>query len=224
MLDQLIIENKYSLDDFDFSVKERSIGMPDKKEIKDTVPFSNKTYDFSAINGEIYWEERKLDYIFECIKGSPAELEEAKTVFSNWVMSVQEAKIYDPYILDYHFIGTFDSIKYSDEDSMEKTTVTVTFSAYPYKIANLPKKYSFTLAASGEVSDVVINNSSHRMIPTITSDVSIVINMDNTSYAIPSGETIDDTLMLPVGKKKITIQNSEATTGTVTISFYEEVF
>jgi len=202
-------------------MKERSIGMPEKKEIKDTVPFSNKTYDFSAIDGEIYWEERKLEYIFECIKGSPAELEEAKTVFSNWVMSVQEAKIYDPYIQGYHFVGTFDSIKYSDEKDTEKTTATVTFMAYPYKISNLLKEYNFSLAISGEVSGTVL---SHRMIPTINSDVSIVIEIDNTSYAIPSGETTDDALMLPVGTTNLVIKNSEAVAGNVKISFYEEVF
>lgn len=222
MLDQLIIEDKYSLDDFGFSMKERSIGMPDKKEIKDTVPFSNKTYDFSAIDGEVYWEERKLEYIFECVKGSPEELEEAKTLFSNWVMSVQEARIYDPYIQGYHFVGTFDSIKYADE--VEKTTATVTFMAYPYKVANIESSYNFSIAASGEVSDIVANNSSHRMIPTITSDVSIVIEMNNTSYAIPSGETIDDALMLPIGKTSLVIKNSEAVAGNVKISFYEEVF
>lgn len=56
MLDQLIIGDKSSFDDFDASVSERNISPPKKKEIKETVPFSNVTYDFSKINGELFWE------------------------------------------------------------------------------------------------------------------------------------------------------------------------
>jgi predicted Ser/Thr protein kinase len=78
MLDQLIIGDKGSCDDFEASVKERVIHPPKKKSIKKTIPFSNVTHDFSAINGEVYWEERTLEYIFEIIANSAEELEEKK--------------------------------------------------------------------------------------------------------------------------------------------------
>ena len=65
MIDQLIIGSKKSYDDFGASVSERTIHQPKKKTIKETVPFSNITHDFSGIDGEVYWEERKLEYIFE---------------------------------------------------------------------------------------------------------------------------------------------------------------
>ena len=67
MIDQLKIGAIGSYDKFGASVSERKIGNPKKKSIKDTVAFSNKTYDFSKIDGELYWEERPLEYIFEIL-------------------------------------------------------------------------------------------------------------------------------------------------------------
>ena len=90
MLDQLIIADTGSYDKFGASIKEREIHAPKKKTIKDTVPFSNATYDFTAINGEIYWQERTMKYIFEIVENTPEELEERKMKFSNWVMNVME--------------------------------------------------------------------------------------------------------------------------------------
>ena len=55
LLDQLRINDKYSYDDFEASLKERTVSEPKKKTIKDTVAYSNQTYDFSAINGDVYW-------------------------------------------------------------------------------------------------------------------------------------------------------------------------
>lgn len=224
MLDQLIIEEKESLTDFDASVTESATNPPEKKSVKEKVPFSNIVYDFSAINGEVYWEERKLEYVFEITADSPQELEQKKTAFSSWVMSAQNAKIYDPYIEDYHFIATFDSIKFKDEEHKEKTTATVTFAAYPYKVANKPKVFAFSVDASGEKTVTIFNESSHRMTPNIKTDIALNIATENASFSIPEGETKDDIFKLSVGANVLTIQNTSETAGNITISFYEEVF
>ena len=78
MIDQIKIGDKSSYDDFSASFSNRKIGKPKKKVIKETIPFSNITYDFSAINGELYWEERELEYTFEITADTPEELEELK--------------------------------------------------------------------------------------------------------------------------------------------------
>ena len=52
MIDQLIIGDKLSHDDFSDSIALRKINLPKKKSIKESPPFSNITYDFSAINGD----------------------------------------------------------------------------------------------------------------------------------------------------------------------------
>lgn len=158
MLDQLKIGNVSSLD-FGASVTQRTIKAPAKKIIKETVPFSNTIYDFSAINGELYWEERELEYVFEIIADSPEELEAKKTAFSAWVMNVMNEYIYDPYEPNYHYIGTYSDMEYADEDCVEKTTATVKFFAYPYKVKNEETVYEVKVESGGETFTVVADDS-----------------------------------------------------------------
>ena len=224
MLDQFIIGDKASYDDFDASVAERSISTPKKKSIKETVPFSNVTYDFSAINGEVYWEERELKYVLEIIADTPAELEAKKTDFANWIMNVQNENIYDPFVADYHYAGTFDSMDYADDESIEKTTATVKFLAYPYAIANTQTVYTNIVPAGSSVTVNAYNRSAHRMTPTIVTDADITLKFGNVSYAISKGETTDDAFKLGVGVNLFEIVNETDTACTVSVKFYEEVF
>ena len=221
MIDQLIIGDKASYDDFEANVKERSIKDGAKKEIKESVPFSNVTYDFSAINGEVYWEEKELEYVLEIMADTPEELEEKKIALKTWLMNVMGEKLYDPFILDYHFIATYDDIDIDDSE-IEKSTITVTFKAYPYMIANRASEYAFELTANKELAVEVYNDSSHRITPTFNSAVAFVVAAGSSSYAIPAGETKDDSFKLGVGANALILKATEDCT--VNISFYEEVF
>lgn len=224
MLDRLRIGDKDSLEDFDASLKERAISAPVKKSIKETVPFSNVTYDFSAINGEIYWEERTLEYVFEIIADTPEALEEKKARFCNWVMNVMDENIYDPYEPDWHYHGTFDDIDPNDDESVEKTTITVTFAVYPYKIANVPSVYGFVIPANAETVAAIINESSHRLTPTLTLDVGLTVKTDKKSYSVPPGEVTDDSFKLNAGATFLTLANPNDTPCTLSIEFCREVF
>lgn len=221
MFDQVIIGTKSSVDDFDASMASREIGEPKKKSIKETVPFSNKTYDFTKINGEIYWEERTLKYVFEIIADSPEELEEKKKAFKSWVMNVHEEWLHDPYIKEYHFVATFDSIE-CDDSEIEKSTITVTFTAYPYLIADEESVFTHTLEADVEKTVAVMNRSGHRISPTIVSTVEATVVMDNTSYGIPSGEMKSESFSFATGMTVLKITAAES--GTIAFKFYEEVF
>lgn len=221
MFDQLIIGNKHSLDDFDASVAERKIGKPKKKSIKETVPFSNVTHDFSAINGEQYWEERELEYVFEIIAGSAEELEVKKQPFISWVMNVFQEKLYDPFVRDYHFIATFSEID-EDDSEIEKSTITVKFTAYPYMIADVKRVFAFAMTET-EKTVIVTNDSSHRITPTITTDVECVVVKGSSSYGIPVGAVTDEKFMLSPGENTLVIYSTSGS-GTLKIEFYEEVF
>lgn len=222
MIDQLVISGVKSFENFDASVKSRTISKPKKKSIRETVPFSNAVYDFSAINGEVYWEERDLEYVLEIVADTPAQLEEKKAALASWLMNVSEEVLEDPFIKDYHFIATFDDIKEDDEEDVEKTTVTVTFKAYPYMIANSPKIFSFSVVANTEVEVAIPNASSHRMTPTIDADVAVTVKMGNASYGVPAGTTTDDSFKLPVGTTTLTLLAAED--GNMTFTLVEEVF
>lgn len=230
MIDQLIIGDKASYDDFSASMASRKIGNPKKKSITATVPYSNVTYDFSKINGELYWEQRSLEYIFEIIASTPEQLEELKTAFSAWVMNVQDEEIHDPFIPEYHFVGTFDDISFADEETLDKTTVTVKFKAYPYKVANFPTVIEGELSGPLVLHQIALGNrSSHRILATV---------MVNSTYGIIKvecniGGTIVDFIVgtavsvyIPEGVQTVELKpiGSAGCVGEYSISFREEVF
>lgn len=224
MLDQLIIGDKFSFDDFGASVAEERISQPPKKEIKETVPFSNVTYDFSKINGELYWEQRELEYVFEIIGITPEDLTRKKTAFANWIMNVFEENIISPYDTDFHYIGTYKEMSPDDDESKEKSTITVKFAAYPFKIANRPKEYTFIIPALSEITATILNDSSHKVTPTLITDNAVAIKFDNTSYSIPTGEITDGKFKLNTGVNNLIINNNTETDCNLTVRFYEEVF
>lgn len=221
MIDQLIIGNKASYDDFEASVRERKDNKPKKKSIKETVPFSNVTYDFTAINGEIYWEERTLEYVFEITANTPEELESKKQRFVSWIMNVMGAELHDPFILGYHFIATYDDIDVDDSE-IEKSTITVKFTAFPYMIANTKKSYEIVFDAGKEITEIIKNNSSHRITPTLIANIPFTLVMGNITFGIPSGETKDSSFMFAVGDNTVKVKAQEKA-GTLKIEFFEEV-
>lgn len=222
LLDQVRIGDKYSYDDFEASMKERTVYEPKKKSIKDTVAYTNETYDFSAINGEVYWEERELEYIFEILADSPEELEEKKRKFFAWVMFVQGEELHDPYINGYHFKATFEDIK-PDDSEIEKSTIAVTFTAYPYMIANSKTLYTISLAAGEERTTVLLNDSVHNIIPTIAATAEAVIKKGDSSFAVPVGTIYDESFELAPGGNTLIIKNSGTEKCTLTVSFRAEV-
>ena len=224
MIDQITIGEKASFDDFGASVAKRVRKQPQKKTVKETVPFSNRTYDFTAINGEIYWEERDLQYMFEMVAPSPERLEEMKAAFANWLMNIIEQELHDPFIPDYHFIVTYDDMSFDDDEGLEKTTATVSFTAYPYKISNYPKIYECELSANSSQEIWIANESSHRITPKITADNALTLEIGGASYSMSAGTVEDEALKFEAGANSITLVNSNSTACKVSISFFEEVF
>lgn len=224
MTDQLIIGDKASFDDFGASVAERSIGQPTKKEVKETVPFSNATYDFSMINGELYWNERKLEYLFELFGDTPQELEEKKITFASWIMTVFNAELHDPYIEDYHFIATFSDLTFDDDESIEKTTAKVIFTAYPYKVSNNPKIVEISVSEGDTATLNVINNSSHRILPLLSFDGRVSIAFNGNTHSATAGTFKSETFRLAVGVNTFTVTNIDTAEVAVTITYNEEVF
>jgi hypothetical protein len=223
MLDQLTIGEKKSLDDFDASISGRRIGIPAKKSIKETFLFSSKSHDFSKMNGELYWEERELEYEFEITAATPSELEQKKTAFSNWIMNVMNEKIHDPFIPAYHFVGTFEAMEYEDDESLEKTVATVTFKAYPFKIENELSAYNGTAKYGYNTIGTVMNPSNHRIVVDFYTDRTLAVEINDavkTMFSI--GEQgvytgFENALVLEPGENKWCASDVEPWNGYVAV-------
>ena len=228
MFDQLIIGDKASYDDFFASVAERKIKKPAKKSIKETIPFFNGAYDFSKINGETYWEERELEYIFEMTANTPEELEDQKLAFSGWIMNVFEEEIHDPYIFGYHFKGTYDDMDVEDDEGLDKSIITVKFKAYPYMIADNATVFIYSGNAISTVAHSLLNSSHHPVRATVKvepDDISMVIKI-NEEYITLVGGVQYELATLPVGLNEVLVTALTDTSGNgyrLSISFNEEV-
>ncbi len=216
MIKQLIINGKKSYDDFNVYIGTREITSPKKKSVKASVPFSNTVYDFSKMNGELYWNERTLKYSFDIAELSTEEMENVKSELLNWLLNVHDTDIYDPYIGDYHFHGSYDADSWTE--NFGAGTITVTFSVYPYKISN--ENVEVKVELNNEEQTIVINNNSaHRVSPTIVSDGNFTISYGDNSYAIGKGTFVSG-FYFECGTNEIKING----TGNITFSYIEEVF
>ena len=113
---------------------------------------------------------------------------------------------------------------FSDDESVEKTTATVKFLAYPYAIANTQTIHTAVVPAASSRVVNAFNGSAHRMTPTIVTDAEITLKLGNVSYAIAAGETTDDAFKLSVGANVLEIVNATNKACTFSVKFYEEVF
>lgn len=225
MIDQIKIGDRGSYDDFGASLaKPIKKNPPKKKSIKESVPFSNITHDFSAINGEVYWEEREIECVFEMVAPTPERLEEKRVAFSAWVMNVSNENIHDPFNPYFHYIGTYEDMSYDDEDSGEKTTATVKFTAYPYMKANLPRRYEFEVSAKAQHIANIPNGSSHPVAPIITVNGAVTLDANDITVELEEGTYQDSKLSLAMGTNELWFINNGSTAVSVTIDLYEEVF
>ena len=215
-MNQLRINGKSSYDDFDVYISARKISLPKKKTIQETPPFSNMVYDYSDLNGEIYWEWRTLEYGFDIAEFTTIEMEEIKTKLADWILNVHNAEIYDPYIGDYHYYGSYKDGSW-DED-FGAGTLSVSFLVYPYKIANNPKIFILSDDTYEQTEKEIVNNSSHRVKATITSTGSFGIETNGMVYSVGVGTYTD--FYLQAGTNAMLITG----TGELTFTYTEEKF
>ena len=115
----------------------KSIHSPSKKKVKESVPFANSSYDFSTVatNGEITYNEREI----EIVLGLPANSKEGlHTLYSTtleWLVDVGCSKLIFDDMPEYYFLAEIES-NTNLEQIMEFGTMSITFTAYPFKIAN----------------------------------------------------------------------------------------
>lgn len=203
----------HSYQDFDVCLKTRIINLPEKKSIRETVPFMTGYYDFSALNGESAWGERIISYSFDIIADTPKELEERAGNLIDWLCNIHDEDIYDDTMPNYHWHGSFNACKPSWDDSGMAVEISVDFVVHPFKIANEPTTHS--LAAGTHT----INNSGMAVAPYVLSDADAAIQIGTYVSSIPANEEIQLKIDLVRGDNTVLITGD----GTVTLSFCKEV-
>lgn len=190
---------KHSYNDFQLQIADRKLTPPTPKIITEKVPYMNGEYNFSALNGEVALENSKLYYEFDISEINTKNMEQIKSQFLTWIYSINNTQIYDDYLEEYYFLGSFESINWTED--FGKGTVGVTFSVYPYKFSKIIKEVEFSV--DGELAKEIISESSHNINIDITTDSDLEINIDSKSYNLSAGTYIDSDIILTPGINKI---------------------
>lgn len=211
--DGIRINGKHSYGDFGLYLKSRNIGLPEQKSIRETVPFMNGYYDFSALNGAPAWNERVIEYAFDVVNDTPADLDFFVSYVLGWLGLVHDADIFDDTVYGYHWHGSYKEAKVAWDESGLHAEIAVSFVVHPFKIANEAKEHSLTAGTH------TIINSGMAVSPYAQSDADAAIQIGNYVSSIPANEKIQLEIDLERGENTVLITGE----GTVTLSYFEEV-
>lgn len=212
--DGIRIGDLHSYRDFDVYIKHRNISLPQKKTIRETVPFMNGFYEFSALNGAPAWGERTIEYVFDIVGETPQDTEENLEKILDWLCNVYDEDIFDDTLTHKHWHGSYETSKPGYDESGELVELSVTFVVHPFKIADEPIEH---VMAAGSY---VITNMGMAVAPIVSSNAAAAIQIGNYVSSIPANVEYKLEIDLQRGKNAIMVTGA----GTVRLKYYEEVF
>ena len=216
-------DNKHSYNDFEIKILSRSISIPSKRKIKDTVPFMNGSYDFSLLYGEQTYDEREITYTFSLPKKDKVKLNMLKIKIIEWLYDGIQSKIYDDQFPNFHFLAECTDIDY-DESFYNYAQLTATFIAYPFKISTLQDghdiwdEFNFELDmiqdtkfdVIGSKSITLYNNSIIGIYPTVICDNNFEVIKNGITYSFTPGEVKSFNFKLDKGENNLLLKGNGA--------------
>lgn len=203
----------HSYHDFDVCVKHRNINLPEKKSIRETVPYMNGFHDFSALNDDPAWGERPIEYVFDVIADNPETLEYCAGKLLDWLCNIHDADIYDDAMPNYHWHGSFNACKPTWDESGMAVELAIEFVVQPFKIANEPITLLMT------AGEYVITNHGMTVAPIVVSDADAAIQIGTYVSSIAANTETQLEIDLKRGDNTVVVTGE----GTVEFSYYEEV-
>ena len=208
------INDKHSFRDFGLYLKSRSVELPEKKSIRETVPYFNGYYDFSALNGAPAWDARMISYSFDVVGDGPIDLENQTVKILDWLCNVHEADIFDDAMPLHHWRGSYESCDMSWDESGDHVEIKVKFICHPFRIAREKSEYSLE---PGVVYTIV--NPGMSVTPIVTSAKGAAIQIGSYVNSIPAGEPYRLRINLERGENTVMVTGES----TVMLGFYEEL-
>ncbi|QKI15964.1 phage tail protein [Bacillus cereus] len=230
-------DGKHSYNDMGYTMPaERDIGFPSKEKIVVQVPFSNVEYDFSELYGSQTYGSRQLKYQFNVVRRgnyTPQAMQIEKTKLINWLMNTRgRKKLYDDTIPGYYFLAELESAA-NVQDDWETGTLTATFRAYPFMIAELYEgndiwdTFNFDLdvaqttdfTVNGMLQVVLLNVGASDVVPEIITPKQMKIIKNGITYIVPAGITKDKGFVLKSGENPLKVTGN----GTISFRFHKEL-
>lgn len=213
MTDGIKINGKHSYGNFGLYLKSRKIGLPEKKSIRETVPYMNGYYDFSALNGAPAWNERIIEYSFDVTNDSPVELDYFVSYVLDWLGNAHDVDIQDDTVYGYHWHGSYEDANVEWDDSGMQAEIRVSFVVHPFKIADVATSHALTAGTH------TINNPGMAVAPYVSSMASAAIQIGSFVSSIAANTEVQLEIDLERGNNTVVVTGD----GTVTLKYYKEV-
>ena len=209
--DGIAANGKHSFTDFGLTIAGRVDNPPEKKSIRETVPFMNGYHDFSAIAGEVTWGERQLEYEFDIIGNSPQHVEKQRDEVMAWLTNIHEAEIFDDTTPEYHYVGSYESADPEFDETGLRATLTVSFVCQPFKIANRETVLAL------EIGENRIANPGRSIIARVDCAGTCNVTINDETQTI-TGTDVELLMPIRAGVNMLTVTGAAAT-----LRFHAEV-
>lgn len=227
---------KHSINDFGLIMEYKHILPPAKNKIKVSLPYMNGVYDFSTVatNGADTFTQRQIDLKLDLISNSKTK-EELQVLYSQvleWLLDNGRQQIVFDDDPAYFWYGEFDNSQTASwEDTWYWGYLTLSFIVDPFKKGinlegndiwdtfNFLTDYSETTQFNVTSSlTTTLHNVGRPVMPVITTNATMVLNLNGTTYSLANGSNTIYGLMLKNGVNNITLTG----TGTVNFAFRRE--
>lgn len=224
-----------SFDDMRLILSGIEIGIPDKKKVVVTIPFSNESYDFSSVYGGQLYEQRTIKCKFEVqssVKTPRLSLMTLRTQVVNWLFGTTGLTRFEYEGLPgYYFLAEVQQGA-NFETIWRNGVLEIPFTAYPFMISQKAEgsdiwdDFNFELDAFQDVSFVVegaldillVNTGISLARPEITSTSSMTLTMRNQQFSIVPGSRVYDFFTLEK-ENKIHVEGS----GRISFKWFKEL-
>lgn len=208
----------------------KTVGMPEKNKITQTIPFSNTVLDISDLYGGQTYKERTIKITFIVRDGVDQSKERLYSLWTqavNWLMAPgQKVKLKDDIMHNYYYLGEVQKEPSWDE-MRAYGKLSVEFTCYPFRIDELEEgndiwdDFDFELDIAqdtdfditGSRSITLFNMGATTISPEIVATAPFTIEMGGQKYALAAGTYSSPDFMLPTGEVTLTV------TGTGKLSF-----
>ena len=210
----------------------RDAPTPSSKDIIESVPYMQGVYDFSMLENDRYFDNRKITYQVILFEKEYENRKLPEQELKRKLMPLGVQVLYDTHDYGYHWLGKCESIVVEDDADKNILTATIIFDCYPMAIVNsmegediwdevyFPRwvfqQTKYTVNGSERIS--LFNIGSTTIIPKLVlSSEFTIISADNT-ITLPKGEYENPEIILGVGENRLKLVGN----GTVEFKFNRE--
>lgn len=230
----IIIDSFNSMQENLFLI-DRAAPSPDEKEVVESIPFMNGSYDFSMIFGERFFEDRELTYQFMLFNLPYRERKVFETKLKRKLLPIGITEIYDTHDKDYFWLGKVTRIDVKDNEEMHCLEIEIIIKAHAYMFRKILEgqdvwdEFRFDSDVSQDVKfhltsefkDILlINVGQTGLVPKITVEGNATVEFHNRIYQLNTGQIKDDRFSLSVGLNELKIKGF----GTIEFEFRRKEF